>query len=118
MQVIPFDPKKSSRQTFSVSLGNTTVRMTFAYNVVSSKWNMTVRKGDGTSVEGIPVVPGYPLLRQYRAYAILDGDIVVTAEGPVESGDRVGYYELGTSYRITYLEGDELSRWERENALV
>lgn len=117
MQIIPFNPKVSSRQTCYVSLGKSNVGISIHWNAVSSTWHMSFTKSDGARIYGVPVVPSYPLLRQYRAHGVIDGDILVLPDGPVASTSSVGYNELGSSYMIAYMDASELKAWEEEHGL-
>lgn len=114
MMTIPFNPRISSRQSFSVHLGKALARMSLYWDERSSVWHMSIKGGSGDAVEGVTVVPDWPLLRQYRYKGVVDGDIIVHS---TQGAETITYDGLGSDFVIYYLTRDEVSAWERAHGM-
>ena len=115
MVIIPFDADVSADQQFDVKLGEALVSVRLTWNVLSQFWFMTITKGE-IGLRSIKCVPTWPLLRQHRAIAPMQGDIMVM-RAEASKSDQIAFSDLGTRWKLVYFTEEEIYAWEVENGL-
>jgi hypothetical protein len=64
-------------QTFSITLGSESYKVTLVWNTIANLWILDLNDSSGNPIiQGIPLVTGLGLLRQY-GYLDFDGDLFV-----------------------------------------
>lgn len=116
MLKIPFDPKVSANQSFSVTLGGNVLNVDMVWNSASGGWHMSVSDGK-RFIRNVPVVNNYPLFSQYRAYGIMTGDIIVVPTSVNADESYTDYAGLGSDYGLYWLNDDELKEWRTKHGM-
>lgn len=66
---------------FKATLDGAVYKLRMLWNQSGGYWTLSIRKGDGsTLLEGIKVVPNYPLLRQYHRPNVPPGELMVITQ--------------------------------------
>lgn len=95
---IPFEPKA---QTFTIALGQSTYRLSTAWNTAAECWVLDIAQPDGTPiVSGIPIITGVDLLKQYT-YLNFGGQIFVQNSSDVAVPP--GYADLGSKGLVFFV---------------
>lgn len=117
MKKIPIDPSLSADQEVRFQTDDrSTVTLRFTYNVRSKFWFLDVTVG-GTTVTGVKLVPGWPLLRQYKGLTALTGDFLFL---PVSADARnypTKYEDIGKIWFLCWLDESEISAWRSVRGL-
>jgi len=87
-------------QTFSISLGGNTYNLNLYWNTVNQTWILDINdSGNNPIVNGIQLVTGIGLLRQYRYLGFVGDLFVQTSNNP----DALPTYDgMGTSSGLYY----------------
>lgn len=106
MQIISFTDANDI--VFLATLDDGQYKLRMLWNDSGGFWTLSVRQSDGTSlVEGIKVVPNYPLLRQYHKPDVPPGELlaIVTDDTKITIG-RDDF--SGGSVSLVYVTEDEV----------
>ncbi len=98
-----------TRQTIDLDGVRTSLRL--VYNTRSGFFHLSVET-EGGRVDGVKLVPGYPVLR-YKKETLPDlpGDFMVIRSDD-SLGGRVEYDDLGNGWDLFYLTSEEYDTWE------
>ena len=117
MKKIPLDPSQSADQTVRFQTeGGLSVALRFTYNVRSGFWCIDVTVG-GTTLTGVKLVPGWPLLHEYRGTVDIGGDFVFL---PVSSDARncpIAYEDIGKVWFLCAFTKSEINAWRSVRGL-
>lgn len=116
MMKIPFDPTISADQQFQVLIPERAVIMlTLRWNTRSSFWYVDIESG-GATINGLKIVPRWPLLEEHRALSPLEGDLMVL---PLSGNapDPIPYEGLGTSWGLFWLAPEDVEKWRVAHGL-
>lgn len=111
LRVIPVYNKVSARYTFSVDLEGTLYTLYFNFSDRESYWYMDIYSADGETLilARIKMVPGYLLLKQYRAVLNVPvGDFVLNdVQGDLMT-EEMTFDSFGSRYELLYIESSEV----------
>ncbi len=82
----------------------------FAYNANAGTWAMDIRtSGNSDIVRGIPLVPNFPLLHQYRRHVGLPvGELVAVITSPITGNEIIGRMDfISGKATMVYIPEDE-----------
>lgn len=117
MNQIPVFPDRSSNWTQEILLDGQIYTLDWAFDIRNGFFHLSVSDRFGGRVDGVKVVPHWPLLRQSK-YALtrLPGDIMLL---PVDSSAPVeySYEDFGDTWVPYYMTADEITAWEVDNGL-
>lgn len=100
-------------QTIDLDGASTTIRL--IWNTRINYWFVTVVT-EGGRLDGLKLVPQYPLMRYKRRIPDLPGDFVAF-KIDASLGEEVSYDELGAGWNLYYLTADEYDQWEDARGL-
>jgi hypothetical protein len=110
-QEIPILLEQSADFVQTVELDGAVVVIRITWNVRNDTGFMEFTDGDGNTINGIKIVPNWPLLRQLKGSTSIDGDfIVVRDDNTVET--EITYDNLGSGQNLYYVTQEELLVWE------
>ena len=116
MMKIPFDPTISSDQQFQVLIPERAVIMlTLRWNTRNGFWYVDIESG-GKVLNGLKVVPSWPILLEHQALSPIDGDLMalpLSGSAP----DHIPYEGLGTSWGLFWLAPEDVKEWEAAHGL-
>ena len=94
---------------FKATLDGTVYRLRMLWNPSGRHWTLGLRTEDGTALlDGIKVVPNYPLLRQYNRPDLPPGEIMAITQD--DSLAAIGRNEFTDGKVIlTYVPEDEVN---------
>jgi hypothetical protein len=106
MKIIPFSPSISSRQNFSVNLGELVCEFTMAWNSRASAWFCDFKTSTGEN-DSVRLVENSSLLEGTNRTG-LDGDFRVLKFNKL-CNDPITYDNLGSDWRLVFATRSE---WE------
>ncbi len=106
MKIIPFYPSLSSRQEFSVNLGELVCEFTMSWNSRAEAWFCDFRTSTGEN-DSVRLVEWSPLLKGINRTG-LDGDFRVLKANRL-CNDPITYDNLGSDWKLVFGTADE---WE------
>ena len=94
---------------FKVALDGTKYKLRILWNSSGGYWALGIRSEAGTSIlEGIKVVPNYPLLRQYHRPNVPPGELMVITHDDKLAG--IGRNDFADSKVVlVYVTEDEVN---------
>lgn len=110
MQIIPSYHAVSPNYSLDVRLNEKLYHIVMIWNTRTEYWHMSITDSNGDSVQGIKVVPNWPLLKNHRAQIDFSGDLMVRPGNP--SVRDIAYDGLGGDWYLVYLDEDEVQDWE------
>ena len=133
MKQLTFDPTQSAilQQRFLTTDGTLTT-VTVSWNNRVQQWfadfaftqEVTQLTSAGTvlvavpqNLYGIKVVPGWPLLREYRSTFPLPGDFLFLPVSAAARNAPIQYNDLGTNWWLYWLTDAEIQAWEAYRGL-
>lgn len=99
MHIIPFNPAVSSRQNFSVNLGELVCEMTVAWNGRAGTWFADFVTSTGANYS-VRLVETSPLLGKVNRTG-LDGDFRVLKSNRL-GADTIGYDNFGSDWKLVF----------------
>lgn len=117
MKKLVIDPTLAADQEirFQTSEG-TPVTVRLIYNVRSGFWNMDVTAG-GATLYGVKLVPGWPLLKEYKATFSIVGDFLFLPTSTDARDSVFKYEDLGVVWFAYWLTEAEAAAWEVSRGL-
>lgn len=117
MITLPTTPNQanSSDITYQIVLEGQSYNIRFVWNIRQEYWFLTVIDSDGGRIDGVKMVPNWPLLDNHRAQIVLDGDLLVIPNTP--EPEALGYDNLGIDWVFVYMTDAELLDWKVENGV-
>lgn len=116
MMKIPFDPTISADQQFQVLIPERAVIMlTLRWNTRSGFWYADIESG-GKVLNGLKLVPRWPILREHQALSPIEGDLMalpLSGNAP----DPIPYEGLGDSWGLFWLAPEDVKKWETAHGL-
>ena len=116
MMKIPFDPTISADQQFQVLIPERAVIMlTLRWNSRSGFWYADIESG-GKVLNGLKIVPRWPILREHQALSPIEGDLMalpLSGNAP----DPILYEGLGDSWGLFWLAPEDVKKWEAAHGL-
>ena len=116
MMKIPFDPTISADQQFQVLIPERAVIMlTLRWNIRSGFWYSDIESG-GKVLNGLKLVPRWPILREHQALSPIEGDLMalpLSGNAP----DTIPYEGLGDSWGLFWLAPEDVKKWEAAHGL-
>jgi hypothetical protein len=106
MKIIPFSPTISSRQNFSVNLGELVCEFTMAWNSRAGAWFCDFKTSTGEN-DSVRLVENSSLLKETNRTG-LDGDFRVMKFNQL-CNDPITYDNFGSDWRLVFGTHDE---WE------
>lgn len=99
-----------------IDLDGVRTALRIVYNTRSGFFYLSAQT-EGGRIEGVKLVPGYPVLR-YKKSALPDlpGDFIVFKSDD-SLGDRIDYNDLGNGWDLFYLTAEEYDTWEDARGL-
>ena len=116
MMKIPFDPTISADQQFQVLIPERAVIMlTLRWNTRSGFWYADIESG-GKVLNGLKLVPRWPILREHQALSPIEGDLMAL---PLSwnATDPIPYEGLGDSWGLFWLAPEDVKKWEAAHGL-
>ena len=116
MMKIPFDPTISADQQFQVLIPERAVIMlTLRWNTRSGFWYADIESG-GKVLNGLKLVPRWPILREHQALSPIEGDLMAL---PLSwnAPDPIPYEGLGDSWGLFWLAPEDVKKWEVAHGL-
>lgn len=104
MKIIPFNPSVSSRQNFSVNLGELVCEFTISWNQRVEAWYCDFETTAGANYS-VRLVETSPLLEGVNKTG-LDGDFRVLKFNSLGS-EKITYENLGTDWKLVFLTAEE-----------
>ena len=104
MKIIPFNPSVSSRQNFSVNLGELVCEFTVSWNQRVEAWYCDFETTTGANYS-VRLVEDSPLLGNVNRTG-LKGDFRVLKFNKL-SKENITYDNLGTDWKLVYLTDGE-----------
>lgn len=104
MKIIPFNPSVSSRQNFSVNLGELVCEFTMSWNQRVEAWYCDFETTSGANYS-VRLVEDSPLLGEVNRTG-LDGDFRVLKFNNLSS-ENINYDNLGTDWKLVFLTAEE-----------
>jgi len=94
---------------FKVTLDGTKYKLRMLWNPSGGYWTLSVRsEADVSLLEGIKVVPNYPLLRQYHRPNLPPGELMVITQD--DTLDSIGRNDFADSKVVlVYVTEDEVN---------
>lgn len=112
MKKIPMDPTQAADQEVRFQTDdNTSILLRFVYNVRSGFWSIDVTNGAST-LYGVKLVPGWPLLKQYKATFPFPGDFLFLPVAADARNSVFKYEDLGVSWFAYWVSESEAEAWE------
>ena len=116
MMKIPFDPTISADQQFQVLIPERAVIMlTLRWNTRSGFWYADIESG-GVAVNGLKIVPRWPILKEHQALSPIDGDLMALPLSR-NAPDPIPYEGLGDSWGLFWLSPEDVEKWRAVNGL-
>lgn len=84
----------------------------FAYNARAKTWTLDIRTSENADiVRGIPMVPNFPLLHQYRRHVGLpQGELIAVITSPVARNELIGRKDfIRGRATLVYIPEEELN---------
>lgn len=116
MIIVPTFQKDSSDFIQTISLGGQTIILQIIYNVRAGYFFLHFTDQEGNKLDGVKMVPNWPLLKQHKALLSFAGDFVII-RADESAGDNITYDNFGTGWQLLYLDETELAAWEAANGL-
>ena len=116
MMKIPFDPTISADQQFQVLIPERAVIMlTLRWNTRSGFWYADIESG-GKVLNGLKLVPRWPILREHQALSPIEGDLTAL---PLSGNASfpIPYEGLGDSWGLFWLAQEDVKKWEAAHGL-
>lgn len=111
MILVPFNPALSADQELRMLLGDELAVLRITWNTACGFWYLSLSNADATAaVNGLKMVPGWPLFSVSKALAPLAGDFMVLRMDD-SVGDAVAYDDLGVRWGLYYLTDEEVAAW-------
>lgn len=118
MMIIPFKEPSSWRE--QITLSNVIYVLDFTWNALNEFWTMNISNRDLVPlVQGIKIVPNYPLLAQYTFEGKPAGEII--CQNIVGGIDEIRRFDMSQRFELVYYEEGEFdtltAQLEEENAI-
>lgn len=117
MKKINIDVTLSADQTLSFNTDTGEyVTLRFCYNVRSAFWYLDIQVG-ALVLNGLKIVPGYPLLQEQRSHLPIPGDFILL---PVTADARNyprTYEDFGKTWFLFYMSAEEAASWRAYRGL-
>jgi hypothetical protein len=123
MKKLAFAPSLSADQTVRfLNYDGRSVSVRLKWSGRSGFWFMDVTyqpevDQPPTTLYGIKLVPGFPLLRQYSATFPFPGGFLLLPTALAMQGVEILYDDLGANWFLYLLSPAEISSWEASNGL-
>lgn len=112
---LPSFANRSPDYRYTINLAGTIYSIRMVWNVRCEYWFLTVVDQFGGRVDGVKVVPNWPLLTLHRAQIKMSGDLIAL---PLGNAPEIAYDGLGgKTHKLVYLTADELIAWESSNGM-
>ena len=116
MMKIPFDPTISADQQFQVLIPERAVIMlTLRWNTRSGFWYADIESG-GKVLNGLKIVPRWPILRGHQALSPIEGDLMALPLSWNAAAPRP-YGGLGDSWGLFWSAPEDVKKWEAAHGL-
>ena len=113
---IPTFQRISADASQSIDLDGVRTVLRIVYNTRSRFFYLSARTERGR-IDGIKLVPGYPVLRYKRAaLPDLPGDFIVVRTDD-SLGETIRYNDLGNGWDLFYITAEEYDAWEDARGL-
>jgi len=114
MIVLPVFQNRSARFAYDIELAGELFRLYFSWNARETSWYMDIQdQNENNILTGIKLVPNYPLLRQYRAYAALPaGGFILWDLNQDPISGEVTFDNFGTRYQLLFFTQEEIESGE------
>ena len=99
--LIPFNPKVSSDQSFTVDIGGSVVSFRMLWNGRDQAWYMDLTSNFGTA-RSVKLVPNSPLL-EGKADMGINGDFYVIRKD-AQAPSTIGFFDLGATWGLYWLD--------------
>lgn len=101
MTIVYEVPTSPESQLFTIQLGSQSYQLRLLWNQTAACWILDIADAEGNPlVQGIPVVTGLDLLRQYKTLGI-EGSLI--AQTDYDSSAVPTYENLGSTGRIYFV---------------
>lgn len=110
MYTIPLFNKVSARWIETIELEGQSYRLSFHYNTRENAWYLSILDKDSVLLlAGIKLVPGYNLLRSFKATpGIPPGQLWIYDVLQDDASGSVDFAQLGSRYSLVYITATEL----------
>jgi hypothetical protein len=111
---IPTFQESSSDFTQEIELGGQLVQLRIVWNSRAECYFLEFTDENGDILQGIKMVPNWPLLDWHRGSIVFNGDLILI-QTDAEAGNTVTYDNLGNGWGLMYMTIAELILWKEAN---
>lgn len=118
MVIMPVFQDRSSRYEFDIELAGEVWHLKFSWNAREEAWYMDIQTQNQVDIiSGIKMVINYPLLNQYIAYNLPEGNFILWDLEQNPSTGGVTFDNFGKRYQLIFLSNEELTSGEVINGI-
>lgn len=111
---IPTFQENSADFTQEIELNEQLVELRIVYNIRIGFFFLTFTDQNGNTLNGIKMVPNWPLMDWHRGTLEFEGDLIIRQVDD-EAGDLITYDNFGNGWNLTYLTIAEVDTWKDDN---
>jgi hypothetical protein len=111
---IPTFQSTSANFLQEIELGLQLVQIRITWNSRVEFFFLNFTDQNGNELNGVKIVPNWPLLDWHRGTLEFVGDLIVRKTDE-EAGDEITYNNFGNGWNLTYLTAAEVAAWKNDN---
>ena len=111
---VPTFQEGSADFTQEIELGSQLVQIHIRFNSRVGFFFLTFTDQNENVLNGIKIVPNWPLMDWHRGTLEFEGDLIVRQVDD-EAGDSITYDNFGNGWNLTYLTVAEVAEWKDDN---
>ena len=118
MKKLSVDPTLSADQELRFQTDDgSAVTLRFIFNNRSGFWHIDVTMGTQPTLYGIKLVPGWPILKQYKGELAIPGDFLFLPISQDARNYPIAYEDLGKVWFLYWCSDSEIQEWEAYRGL-